>query len=200
MLPPDLTLEGRIVRLVPLDPDRDAAALFACTPPETFRWFMKWPVEWTPSAFDAYIRDLHAMPRARPFTVIDRATGRVVGTTSYLDLDPVNKAIEIGFTWYAGEARGTGINPECKLLLLSYAIETLGCVRVTLKTDARNAHSRAAISKLGAPFEGILRAHRIRQDGTTRDTAYFSVLPADWPAVKAGLEKRVEAALLRSAP
>lgn len=138
-------------------------------------------------------------PKTRAFVVREAASGRIVGSTALLDPDPGNLSLEIGATWYAPEVRGTRINPAAKLLLLDHAFSrawiepdtTRGCVRVTLKCDSRNEHSRRAITKLGASFEGVLRQHRIMMDGYVRDTAYFSVVAAEWPAVRARLESRL---------
>jgi RimJ/RimL family protein N-acetyltransferase len=118
----------------------------------------------------------------------------MVGSTSYMDIDPPNRCVEIGATWYAPSHRGTRINPECKLLLLGHAFETLSCVRVTLKCDSRNLHSQAAIAKLGATREGVLRKHRIQPDGYVRDTVYFSVIAEEWPQVRQSLLDRLATA------
>jgi N-acetyltransferase len=127
--------------------------------------------------------------------VVRRLPGReVVGTTRYLALAPEHRRLEIGGTFYVRPARGTSVNPACKRLLLGHAFEALGCVRVELKCDARNAASRAALAKLGATCEGTLRRHIVLGDGFVRDTVYFSVLDAEWPRVKADLEARLRAA------
>ncbi|HRJ48186.1 MAG TPA: GNAT family protein, partial [Opitutaceae bacterium] len=122
------------------------------------------------------------------FAVIRRADGRAVGSTSYLDIAPEHRRIEIGWTWLGAEARRTAINTECKYLLLRHAFETLGCGRVQLKTDARNLRSQAAIERIGAKREGVLRRHLVMPDGFVRDTVMFSILAEEWPAVKARLE------------
>lgn len=153
--------------------------------------------------------------RAVPFAVRHAGSGRVVGSTRFLDLDvfqwpppwPPGVAqgpdpsdehpptvAEIGSTWYAVAYQRTGVNTECKLLMLRHAFETWQVARVTLKTDARNKASRAAIERLGAQFEGVRRAHGPAQDGTLRDTAYFSVIAAEWPAVREWLERRLSQA------
>jgi RimJ/RimL family protein N-acetyltransferase len=171
---------------------QDAArALFPITPPDTFRYFLATPAAWTPDAFaERLVKDFTGASRVS-YLVRDRASGAVLGSTSYLDVRPEHRGVEIGFTWYAPAARGTSVNPECKFLLLRHAFEALRCVRVQLKCDARNAHSRAAILKLGATFEGILRRHMVVVDGFVRDTAMFSVVDAEWPRVKAGLVARL---------
>lgn len=114
----------------------------------------------------------------------------LVGQTCFMAIDPRNGRVEIGATWYGASARGGPVNPECKYLLMRSAFDA-GAVRVELKTDARNARSRAAILKLGAKEEGILRRHIRMPDGHIRDTVYFSVLDHEWPAVRAGLEARL---------
>jgi RimJ/RimL family protein N-acetyltransferase len=117
--------------------------------------------------------------------------GRAVGSTSYLDIDVAVEGLEIGWTWYAREVWATHVNPACKLLLLGHAFDELGAKRVTLKLDARNTRSFRAVERLGARYDGTLRHHRLRVDGTVRDSAYFSILAAEWPAVRAGLQARL---------
>ncbi len=185
-----VTLSGSHVLLRPLA-RADAAALFAITPKTTFPYFLSWPTEWSPEAFDRWLANHIAHPRTVAFAVVERASGSVIGSTSYLDIDPPNRCVEIGATWYAPAHRGTRTNPECKLLLLAHAFERLGCVRVTLKCDARNVHSQRAIAKLGAQREGLLRRHRIQPDGYVRDTVYFSVIAEEWPTVRQGLLARL---------
>ena len=118
--------------------------------------------------------------------------GRIVGQSCYLTIRPEHEGVEIGATWYAPQAQGTAINPSAKLLLLENAFEG-GAERVEFKTDALNARSRAALTKLGATFEGILRAQMKRPDGTMRDNAYFSVIRQDWPALRERIEARIGA-------
>ena len=120
-----------------------------------------------------------------------REGGAVVGTTSFLDVSPVDARLEIGFTCYAPHAWGTAVNPACKLLLMSWAFDTAGFGRVQMKTDVRNARSQRAIASLGATCEGLLRRYQRRQDGTVRDTVMFSVIAEEWPAVRARLEARL---------
>jgi len=126
------------------------------------------------------------------FAVIELATGRLVGSTRYIDVSEAHKGVEIGWTWYAPDVWGTKVNPECKLLLLQHAFDDWGAIRVMLKTDHMNERSQKAILRLGALFEGRLRNHRIRPDGTLRDTMQYSMTNADWPAVKAGLLERLK--------
>ncbi|HEX5632975.1 MAG TPA: GNAT family protein, partial [Gemmatimonadales bacterium] len=120
--------------------------------------------------------------------------GAVVGSTSYLDVVPRHRRVEIGSTWYRPDQWGTAVNPECKLMLLGHAFEVLGVNRVALVTDALNHRSQAAIAKLGAVREGVLRAHMVAQEGRVRDTVVFSIVRAEWPAVRDGLLARLAAA------
>ena len=126
-----------------------------------------------------------------PFAVTDLRSGKIAGSTSYLNIVPAQKRLEIGWTWYAKPFWAGAVNPSCKLLLMQHAFETLKWIRVELKCDARNARSRDAIARLGAKEEGTLRHHMILPDGHLRDTVYFSVLAEEWPGVKHGLEQRL---------
>ena len=131
-----------------------------------------------------------------PFAIRLRASERVVGTSRFLDIDywdesPLPDVVEIGSTWLAASVQGTHVNPEIKLLMLGHTFDTWNVERVTFKTDARNEQSRRAITRLGAKFEGVLRAHKLASDGTIRDSAYFSILQDEWPAVKEKLVERV---------
>jgi RimJ/RimL family protein N-acetyltransferase len=136
-------------------------------------------------------RTAHAQGSRVVFVVRRQADRRVVGTTSYLNLDPANRRAEIGATFYEPAARGTFVNPACKRLLLTHLFEEVRVVRVELRCDARNAASRAAIAKLGARQEGVLRRHMILFDGYVRDTVLFAVVDEEWPRVKAGLTARL---------
>lgn len=129
--------------------------------------------------------------RRIPFAVRHLADGRIIGSTSYLDVVPQHKRVEIGSTWYAHEFWGTAINPECKLLLLRHAFEVFGVNRVALVTDRLNERSQAAISKLGAVREGLLRNHMVVQEGRLRDSVVFSILENEWPEVRQELEGRL---------
>jgi RimJ/RimL family protein N-acetyltransferase len=126
-----------------------------------------------------------------PFAVIHLATGKAVGATRYLEIRPQHRGLEIGGTWYGLEYQRTGVNTECKYLLLKHAFETLGCVRVQFKSDSRNEKSIAAIKRIGAKPEGILRNHMILPDGTLRHSAYFSILDSEWSEVKKLLEEKL---------
>jgi RimJ/RimL family protein N-acetyltransferase len=184
-----VVLEGQHVRLEPLA-ERHAEDLAAAATPDLFTHHFP-PSELTPDGFREQIRGLTALPDWLPFAQVLRASGRAVGVTCYLDMRPAHRGLEIGFTWIGRAWQGTAVNPEAKLLLLRHAFETLGAVRVQLKTDARNLQSQGALAKLGATREGVLRHHMIRPDGFVRDSVMFSVTDSDWPRVRAGLEARL---------
>jgi RimJ/RimL family protein N-acetyltransferase len=140
---------------------------------------------------------LDILSRARkgtdvPFVVIHLASGRVAGATRYLNIMSKDRGLEIGGTWYGLEFQRTPVNTECKYLLLRYAFETLGCIRVQLKTDSRNERSQKAIERLGAVREGMLRNHMILPDGRYRHSVFYSILDTEWPQVKTRLEEMLE--------
>jgi RimJ/RimL family protein N-acetyltransferase len=126
-----------------------------------------------------------------PFVTIERASGRVVGSTCYLAIEPAHKRLEIGSTWITPSQQRSPVNTEAKLLQLGHCFETLGCNRVEFKTDSRNAQSRAALARIGAKQEGIFRAHMVMPDGVLRDSVYFSVVAPEWPDVKARLLQKI---------
>ena len=140
---------------------------------------------------EAYLLNLHAAGTMLPFAVIEAATGKAVGMTTYMNADAVNKRVEIGATWYRKRVQRTDLNTNCKLLLLTHAFETWNLVRVELITDIRNEQSRAAILRLGAKQEGILRKHMVTWNGRPRNSVYFSILDTEWAEVKAGLGKKL---------
>ena len=123
----------------------------------------------------------------RPFATIDLASGRAIGSSRFMSIVPEHRRLEIGWTWVGTAFQRSGVNREAKLLQLSHAFEVLGANRVEFKTHARNERSRTALAGIGATFEGVFRNHMIMPDGSIRDSAYFSVIAEEWPAVKAGL-------------
>jgi RimJ/RimL family protein N-acetyltransferase len=127
-----------------------------------------------------------------PWAVRHAESGRIVGMTTYMNVETSKPRVEIGSTWYARSVQGTAINPACKLLLLEHAFDTLGCIAVEFRTSFHNHQSRRAIERLGAKADGILRNHMAMPDGTLRDTCVYSILPHEWPAVRKGLEFRLE--------
>jgi RimJ/RimL family protein N-acetyltransferase len=127
-----------------------------------------------------------------PFAIVETAKGRAVGSTRYLNIRPEHRGLEIGWTWLGREWQRTAVNTEAKLLLLGHAFERLGCVRVELKTDARNERSQRALDRVGAIREGVLRNHMIAQDNHVRDSVYFSIIDTEWPEIKQRLEPSLE--------
>lgn len=127
-----------------------------------------------------------------PFAVIDRSTGKAVGSTTYLNMDGDTRRLEIGSTWYRKSVQRSPVNTECKLLLLTNAFEQLNCVAVEFRTNFMNHQSRRAIERLGAKFDGTLRSHSINKNGTLRDTCVYSIITGEWPTVKAHLAYRLE--------
>ena len=185
------TLTGRFIALEPLEQRHHAALLAAAGDPETWTYIPVDPgngfakrLPWMAAENDA--------GRFLTFVVRRLGDGAVVGSTSYLNIAPADAKLEIGFSWYMAEVRGSQVNPEAKYLLLKNAFEA-NYNRVEFKTDARNARSRAALLKLGAREEGTLRAHMWMPQGYFRDSVYYSVLASEWPTVRADLEKRLAA-------
>ena len=190
--PEPVLLEGHGVRLEPLTRAHVPDLLPVAQDPDVWR-FLGLPQPQDSAAMTAVVDAAAAADRVAWAVVVD---GRAVGSTSYLDLDLAVSGLEIGWTWYASPVWATHVNPACKRLLLGHAFDDLGVQRVTLKLDARNSRSFRAVERLGARYDGTLRHHRLRADGTVRDSAYFSVLAAEWPRVRDGLDAR----LARAAP
>lgn len=187
-----IVLEGFFVRLEPLSLDHFDDLLAAASDPELWRWTREQAD--SPEELRAYIeRALDAARKgtAMPFATISRDAGRAVGSTRFANFSSEDRHVEIGWTWLAREWQRTGVNTEAKYLMLRHAFETLGCIRVELKTDVLNERSRAAILRLGAREEGVLRKHVITTTGRVRDTVYYSILENEWPAVKANLGDRL---------
>jgi RimJ/RimL family protein N-acetyltransferase len=188
----DLALEGHGTRLVPLDlPHAEALAAFV----DARVWAgMSSALPEGVAAWRDQIAAAREAPGRRGSAALAAATGEVRGSTSFYDWEPRVRRVEIGHTFFAPRWWGTSNNPACKLLMLEHAFGTWGCARVALRADTRNSRSVAAITRLGAVPEGVLRNHRLAPDGTRGDTAYFSILPAEWPGVRAGLLARLGAA------
>jgi len=185
-----IVLGGRSIRLEPLTLDH-APALFHHASAEVFEWMVDWPLDASFAAYLEWERRGLEIPGSLLFAIVLQATGEPIGSTAFFDVRPEHRAIEIGRSWIGKAHQGTAANPESKLLLLRHAFETLGAVRVQLKTDSRNLHSQRAIEKLGAVREGTLRNYQTRADGRPRDTVMYSITAEEWPAVRAGLERRL---------
>jgi RimJ/RimL family protein N-acetyltransferase len=184
-----IPLEGASVRLEALAQAHHAPLCEVGLDEDLWRWTVS--VVSTPADMAAYIDEalaLRARAAAFPFAVIDRASGRVAGSTRFGNLDGANRRLEIGWTWVARPWQRTRLNTETKYLLLRTAFEELGCIRVEFKTDVLNERSRTALARLGAKPEGVLRSHMITAAGRVRDTIYYSILDAEWPGVRRRLE------------
>ncbi len=186
------TLEGRLIRLEPLSMAH-ASELYGVAADEEIWRYMPVPPPESVADVQRWIEEaLEKQKRGErvPFAVVERATGRAIGSTSYLDLSPANRHLEIGWTWLGRAYWRTGVNTEAKYLLLRNAFENLGCIRVQLKTDLRNVRAQQAIERLGCVREGVLRKAVI-QKGFQRWSVYYSILDDEWPAVKPRLENRL---------
>jgi RimJ/RimL family protein N-acetyltransferase len=187
-----VVLEGEHVRLEPLSLAHLDGLSEIGIVEELWRWIPTQVA--TPEAMKAYI-ELALTERANgvsmPFGQIERASGRVIGSTRYMNIEKAHRRLEIGSTWIAPAWQRSAINTEAKYLLLRHAFEDLGCMRVELKTDSLNEKSRNAILRIGAKQEGIFRNHMLTSTGRIRHTVYFSVIDSEWPGVKAELERRL---------
>ncbi len=189
-----MVLEGRYVRLEPLDMVH-LESLVTAAQDSDWSWMS---VDGKSGlAMKLWIGDALRMQEAgaeRAFAVRLKKDGKIVGSTRYMDIRPSNKGVEIGSTWYSSRVWATAVNPECKFLLIQYAFEGWGAIRVQLKTDDKNVHSQRAILKLGAKYEGRLRNHRIRRDGSHGDTMMYSITVDEWKGgVKDALRLRIDA-------
>jgi len=185
---------GSVVSLEPLAERHEAGLRAAASDSRIFSWMPYRLSE--PVVFEAWfagVREACARREMATFVTIARASGSAIGSTSYLAPRPHDRSVEIGGTWLTPAAWGTGANVEAKLLMLAHAFDVLGCVRVELKTDARNERSRRAMEALPAQFEGIHRQHMVLPDGTLRDSAWYSVIDREWPGVRAHLKRRLAA-------
>ena len=185
--PLPVTLQGTHASLVPLSHDHTEDLQEAALDGELWKlWYTTVP---SPEGMKAEIDrrlDLQEKGSMLPFTALDE-TGRAVGMTTYMNIDPANHRVEIGSTWYRRAVQRSLLNTECKLMLLTHAFEALECIAVEFRTHFMNRQSRIAIERLGAKLDGVLRSHMRMADGSLRDTAVYSILPHEWPAVKTNL-------------
>ena len=189
-----LTLTGKYVRLEPMTVAH-APALAEIGVGQKFWDFMVYGKMETEEDMCGWVQEI--LSRAEkgtdvPFVAIHLASGRVAGATRYMNILPKDRGLEIGGTWYGLDFQRTPVNTECKYLLLRHAFETLGCIRVQLKTDLRNEHSQKAIERIGAVKEGVLRNHMILPDGYVRHSVFYSILDTEWLQVKKRLEEMME--------
>jgi RimJ/RimL family protein N-acetyltransferase len=183
-----VVLEGERIRLEPLEARHFDDLSRVAFDLELWRWTIMGPQD--EAGLRRWLETALANAEAgteRPFATIDRTSGRAIGSSRYMSIVPEHKRLEIGWTWLATPFQRSGINREAKLLQLTHAFETLGANRVEFKTHVLNQQSRTALAGIGATFEGIFRQHTIMPDGSLRDSAYFSVISPEWPAVKARL-------------
>ncbi len=180
-----VVLASRGIRLVPLAIEHEAGLKAAAADGEL--WKLRVTSVPEPQDTRGYIETALATHDRLPFAVIDEATGAVLGSTSYHDIVASLKRLEIGYTWYAARCQRTHVNTTCKLLMLTHAFETLGSNMVGWRTDNFNFASQAAIERLGARRDGVIRGHALRRDGTIRDTVMYSLAAGEWPEVKAQL-------------
>jgi N-acetyltransferase len=186
--PEPVSLHGPHATLAPLAPEHHDALCEATRDGDLWKlWYTAVP---SPEGMAAEVERRLGLQRAGtmlPFTVLD-AVGRVVGMTTYMNIDAANRRVEIGSTWTAASAQRSALNTQCKRLLLGHAFETLDCIAVEFRTHRLNTQSRRAIERLGAQLDGVLRAHSRASDGTVRDTAVYSITASEWPAVRSHLD------------
>ncbi|HEY6133310.1 MAG TPA: GNAT family protein [Rubrivivax sp.] len=186
--PAPVTLAGSHVRLLPLDPQHHDGLAEAARDGELWKlWYTAVP---SPDGMGAEIErrlSLQAAGSMLPFTVFD-ASGRIVGMTTYMNIDATNRRLEIGSTWVASSTQRTALNTECKRLMLEQAFDALDCIAVEFRTHRLNTQSRRAIERLGAQLDGVLRAHQRSPNGALRDTAVYSITAPEWPAVRTHLD------------
>lgn len=189
MRPNTPVLENDFVRMEPLaEAHREGLRWAAGSEPDLFQFM---PADLTGAGFDGWMDWSLSRDAEMVWTVVERATNLIAGSTRYLNVELAHKRVEIGYTWYSRRCWGGPVNPSCKFLLFQYGFETLGLNRIELKTDARNARSRQAIARLGAKQEGIFRRHMVVQNGHIRDTVYFSLIAEEWPKARDGLLARL---------
>jgi RimJ/RimL family protein N-acetyltransferase len=187
-----VTLEGRIVRLEPLSMSFHAQLCRVGLDEELWRWTTT--SLRTPEDLEAYVATAlkwQEAGTALPFVIVEKSTQQAVGSTRYANIDRENRKLEVGWTWVGRPWQRTPVNTETKYLLLQHAFESLECIRVEFKTDSLNDKSRAALIRIGAREEGVLRNHMITSGGRRRHSVYYSIIDSEWPAVKRGLEKKL---------
>lgn len=191
--PGPLTLDGRVVRLAPLSLEHVPLLAEVALDPAVWRWTRDQPT--TEAELRDYVeRALAAAATGRevPFVQLERATGRPIGSTRFLNISPDDRRLEIGYTWIGRGFWGRGLNPDAKRTLLAHAFDDLGAHRVEFKTDALNGRSRAALLAIGATEEGVFRRHALTSGGRVRDSAYYAVVWDDWPRVRDHLDGLID--------
>lgn len=191
---PDLfTAEGNFVSVVPLTMEHHDDLVDAAGDGDLHRlWYTKIPAPENVGAEIERRLGLRAAGSMLPFAIVEKASGRAVGMTTYMNIEAANRRLEIGSTWYRQSVQRSPLNTECKLLLLQHAFEVLDCICVEFRTHFMNLQSRRAIERLGAKLDGVLRSNMIMANGTIRDTAVYSIIASEWPSVKANLTWQLE--------
>jgi RimJ/RimL family protein N-acetyltransferase len=187
--PAPAALAGKRVRLEFLRPEHEPGLIEAVQDGRLWElWYTSVPAPDRMAEEIARRLKLHEAGQMLPFTIFDAMSGEILGMTTYMNVDAVHRRLEIGSTWYRKSAQRTGLNTECKLLLLTHAFDTLNCIAVEFRTHFFNQQSRRAIERLGAKQDGILRSHMVTQGGSLRDTVVYSIIAAEWPAVRQHLQ------------
>ncbi|MEZ9231380.1 GNAT family protein [Vibrio amylolyticus] len=185
-------LKGHVVTLIPLRRSHANDLLEAASDGELWNlWFTSVPTDQTVESYIEFALSEQKVGRSLPFVVVDNLSQKVIGTTRYCNADTKNKRVEIGHTWYAKRCQKTAVNTECKQLLLAHAFESLSAIAVEFRTHWHNQASRAAITRLGAKQDGVLRNHQQMADGSYRDTVVFSIINNEWLSVKANLKHKL---------
>jgi RimJ/RimL family protein N-acetyltransferase len=193
--PPEVELSGRLARLTPLRAEHAEGLAEASRDGDLQRlWFTVVPSAEGMAANIAERLAKRAQGSMLPFTVVDARSGRLLGMTTYMNIDAVNRRVEIGSTWYRASAQRSGVNVECKRMLLAHAFEQLDCIAVEFRTHLFNHRSRRAIEGLGAKLDGVLRNHSRTREGLLRDTCVYSIIASEWPTVRRHLDFRLESA------
>ncbi len=194
-----VTLHGEYVTLEPLSANYHDDPIAAVEDGDLWNlWYTSVPA---PSKMSVEIERRLALLKSGsmvPFAVIERGTNEAVGMTTYMNIDPESRRVEIGSTWYRKRVQRTPVNTECKLLLLTHAFDTLRCIAVEFRTSSFNHQSRRSIERLGATLDGVLRSHSMHANGTLRDTFVYSIISAEWPAVRANLTYRLKHSAARN--
>ncbi|WP_417667046.1 GNAT family N-acetyltransferase [Roseibium sp.] len=191
--PDPFCTQGKFVRLVPLHSDHTKDLAEAAADGDVHKlWYTSVPApENVPAEIDRRL-GLQKDGSMLPFAIIGRGSAKAVGMTTFMNIDALNRRVEIGSTWYRKAVQRSPFNTECKILLLRHAFEELNCIAVEFRTHFMNRQSRAAIERLGAKLDGILRSHQLMEDGSLRDTVVYSIIASEWPAVRANLEWQME--------
>lgn len=192
-IPPDLTLSHNGVQLLPLEAHHRNDLLRAASDGQLWElWYTSVPSATTIEAYLQTALEQRDKGTAMPFVVVDQEAQQVIGSTRFCRMQPQHRRLEIGYTWYAQRFQRTRVNTTCKYLLLRYAFEELNCIAVEFMTNWFNLPSRAAIARLGAKQDGVLRNHRINADGSYRDSVVFSITEQEWAGVRNSLEYRMK--------